>query len=348
MSGGVGGTLSGRQICEGVTLFVGHALSVIPSIPRASVQTIVTSPPYLDARDYGLSPSPWPEVVYRPRYDLPEVTAPADRACLGSERTLIGYVAHLVLVARALRWALRPDGTLWLNLAAGYSAGTTSRRKPTTTQGPDVPSSWRSRCESARITVGLPAKQRIPAVSAVCDALQADGWWVRNRVVWHKPNAKPDSARDRCSPAHEELLLLTPGPRYYFDGDAISTLAKYPRSHNRARRYGEGRDDPGDHHGDSIPWEGKRAKPRDVWTIPVKGYRGAHSATFPADLARRCILAGSRPGDLVLDPFAGSGTVGEVARSLGRSAVLVEASERYVEECLVPRVLGSNEGRKRR
>lgn len=330
-----------EQLCDGVDLIVADVREGLGIVASGSVQTIVTSPPYLDARDYGLSPSLWPEVVYRPRYDLPPVTASAEVVCLGSERTLIAYVAHLVLVARELRRVLRPDGTLWLNLAAGYSAGTNAPRKPTTTQGPDVPSSWSSRCESARITVGLPAKQRIPAVSAVCDALQADGWWVRNRIVWSKPNAKPDSTRDRCSPAHEDLLLLAPGPRYYFDVDAISTPAKEKRSRNRARRYGEGRDDAGDHHGDSIPWQGDTAKPRDVWTIRAKGYRGAHFATFPDELARRCILAGSRPGDVVLDPFAGSGTVGAVAKTLGRSAVLIEASERYAADCLRPRVLAA-------
>lgn len=327
-----------EQLCAGVDLIVADVLAGLALVADASVQCVVTSPPYLDARDYGLSPTVWPEVVYRPRFDLPEVTAPADRVCLGAERTLIGYVAHLVLVARALRRVLRSDGTHWLNLGTGYSAGTNAPRKPTTTQGPDVPSSWSSRCESARITAGLPAKQRIPAVSAVCDALQADGWWVRNRVVWHKPNAKPDSTRDRCSPAHEELLLLAPGPRYYFDGAAISTPAKRTSSRNRARRFGDGRDDPGDHHGDSIPWQGDTAKPRDVWTIRAKGYRGAHFATFPDELARRCILAGSRPGDVVLDPFAGSGTVGAVARTLGRKAMLIEASERYAAGCLRPRI----------
>lgn len=315
-----------ERVTDAVELLVDDVLPGLVSVPDGVAQCIVTSPPYLDARDYGIAPTAWPEVVYRPRFDLDAIEVPASCDVLGAETSLRAYVGHVVLVARALRRVLRPDGTLWLNLAAGYSCGTTAPRRPTTTRGPDVPTSWSSRCSGPRITAGLPAKQRIPAASAVCDALQAEGWWVRNRIIWSKPNAKPDSTRDRCTVAHEELFLLTPRARYYFDRAAISTPAKHPRSRNASRRYGADRADPGDHHGDAIPWQGETAAPRDVWTIPATPYRGAHFATFPRELARRCIAAGSRVGDLVIDPFAGTGTVGEMAQEMGRRALLIEAS----------------------
>lgn len=279
-----------------VQVLHGDVLDAVETLATASVHCIVTSPPYLDARDYGLQPRAWPEITYSPRFDLPAVTVGAELACLGSERTLLAYVGHILLVARSLRRVLRGDGTMWLNLGTGFSSGTTAPRRPTTITGREVPTSWSSRCVSARVTGGLPAKQLIPAVSAVCDALQADGWWVRNHIVWAKPNAKPDSTRDRCTASHEELLLLAPGPSYYFDDVAIATSSKEGRSRNRQRRYGGERDDPGDHHGASVPWSGSTARPRDVWTIAVAPFRGAHFAPFPPALAERCILAGTSAG----------------------------------------------------
>lgn len=271
---------------------VGDCLETLARMLAKSVHTIITSPPYLDARDYGVPPTSWPEVTYRPRFDLEPVTVPAMTCCLGHETTLIAYVGHLVLIARELARVLRDDGTFWLNIAAGYSSGTTAPRKPTTTEGDHVPASWKGRCYEARVTAGLAAKQRIPVPSAVCDALQADGWYVRADIVWSKSNAKPDSAMDRPTPAHEHLYLFTRKPRYFFDALAISTPAK-GGSRNRARKYGDARGDAGDHHGASIPWSGDMAHPRDVWTINVGRFKGAHFATMPVELARRAAKAGT-------------------------------------------------------
>lgn len=281
------------ELTRDVTTLVGDCLVTLPTVPARSVHTIVTSPPYLDARDYEVPPTDWPEVTYRPRFDLEPVTVPAMTCCLGHEATLVAYVGHLVLVARELARVLRDDGTFWLNLAAGYSSGTTAPRKPTTTEGDRVPASWKGRCHSARVTGGLAAKQRIPVPSAACDALQADGWLVRADIVWSKPNAKPDSALDRPTPAHEHLYLLTRSPHYYFDAAAISTPAKHAKSRNRGRKYGPDRGAPASHQGASIPWEGDTAHPRDVWTINVGRFQGAHFATMPVELALRALKAGT-------------------------------------------------------
>ena len=320
----------GIALTDRVRVHLGDVLAMLRELRDASVHCVVTSPPYLDARDYGVPPTAWPAVTYRPRFDLEPVTVPATVCCLGHEKTLVAYVGHLVLVARELARVLRRDGTFWLNLAPTYSAGTTAPRKPTTTQGDSVPSSWASRCMAPRVTAGLAAKQRIPVPSAVCDALQAEGWIVRNAIAWVKPNATPSSARDRCTPAHEAVFLLARSRRYRVHLDRLATPAQHPRSRNTGRTYGKARGDAGSRRGASVPWEGDTAHPRDVWNIPTARFRGAHFATFPVELARRCVLAGSDVGDLVLDPFGGSGTTAEAAVELGREALLCELNADYV------------------
>lgn len=319
-------------------VLLGDVLARLRDLPAAGVQCVVTSPPYLDGREYPVAPTPWPEVVYRPRFDLPEVTVPAGPACLGREGTLVAYVGHLVLVFRELARVLRPDGVCWLNLGQGYSSGTTAPRKPTTTKGDHVPATWDGRCYGARVTAGLPAKQLILAPSAVVDALQAEGearhWTVRDHIVWHKPNATPSSVNDRCTPAWEHLYMLSRSPRYKADLDRLATPAKYDRSGNAERTHGDARDDAGNHRGTSIPWQGDTAHPRNVWTIPTEGYSGKHTATFPTELARRCVVAGSDPGDVVLDPFAGTGTAVATADCLGRAGVGVEANLGAEDELL--------------
>jgi DNA modification methylase len=317
-------------IARGVVVLVGDVLARLRDIADASVHCIVTSPPYLDARDYGVPATAWPEVTYRPRLDLPAVTVPAMTCCLGHEKMLVDYVGHLVLIARELRRVLRKDGTLWLNLAAGYSSGTTAPRKPSKTVSEHKPSSWETRCYEARVTAGFPAKQRIPTPSAVRDALQGDGWFVRDDIAWWKPNATPSSVRDRCTPSYESVFMLTREPRYTIHLDRLATPAKSTSSRNKKRQHGEARDDAGNHRGASVPWEGDTAHPRDVWVIPTARFKGAHFATFPEELARRCIVAGSDPGDVVLDPFAGSGTTLAEAAAHSRHAIGIDAQESYL------------------
>ena len=353
------------RVDSSVHVLVGDCREGLATLPAASVQTIVTSPPYLGLRDYGLDGADWPAASYRPRYDLPPVEVPAMRCVLGAEPSLLVFVAHQVLVARALRRVLRADGTLWLNLGASYATGTTAKRKPTTTQGPDVPRGWSTRCDETRWSPeGLPAKNLIGSPWAVAEALQADGWILRAEIIWRKPNPMPEAVTDRTTVSHEPLFLFSKQGKYFYDREAIAEPLEHPeastsddvaRAMSRrratateqrqepldARRYRSGnvtaktgaeRGRPGDHRKASIPWEdttGTR-NARSVWTIPTAPFRGAHFATFPPELARRCILAGSRPGDTVLDPFGGSGTVGAVAKSTGRLALLCEAQRDYL------------------
>lgn len=355
-----------REVCRGVELLLGDCRNGLTLVPPASVQCIVTSPPYLGLRDYGLVGAEWPDVEYFPRYDLPPVAVPAMRCVLGAEPSLLAFVGHLVLVARALRRVLRDDGTLWLNLGTSYATGTNAPRGTTTTTGANVPASWSTRCDTVRWTPeSLPAKNIIPSPWAVAEALQADGWVLRAEIIWRKPNPLPESIADRPTVAHEPVFLFSKRGKYFYDAAAIAEPLEHPesstaddmaramsrrrattadprqapldprryRSGNRAAKLGAERGRPGDHRKASIPWENTTGtrNARSVWTIPTQPFRGAHFATFPEELARRCLLAGSRPGDVVLDPFAGTGTVGAVARTLGRDAVLCEASATYAE-----------------
>jgi DNA modification methylase len=271
----------------------GDCRAMLATLPAESVQTCVTSPPYWGLRDYGHAGQ------------------------LGLEKTPEEYVARMVEVFREVRRVLRPDGTLWLNLGDTYGADK---------QLSGIP--WR-----------------------VAFALQSDGWVLRCDVVWHKPNAMPDAADDRPTRDHESLFLFARADRYVYDADAIreplsevslSQIEYYRR--NGART--DARSKPLDaSRGDVDGPLGKKGRGargaamadlagrnrRAVWTIPVRRFSGAHFAVMPWDLVEPCVLAGSRPGDTVLDPFTGSGTVGMVARRHGRSFVGVELNPEYAE-----------------
>lgn len=373
------------RVDSAVEVLVGDCREGLATLPASSVQCIVTSPPYLGLRDYGLDGADWPAVSYRPRYDLPPVEVPAMRCVLGAEPSLLAFVAHQVLVARALRRVLRDDGTLWLNLGASYAAGTTAKRPPSGKHAylgdalpllgahRRKPSSWTNRCDEVRWTPeGLPAKNLIPSPWAVAEALQADGWVLRAEVIWRKPNPMPEAVTDRPTVSHEQVFLLSKRGKYFYDRAAIAEPLEHPeastpedfaramsrrratateqrqgpldaeryrqsdrtrRSGNKAAKTGDERGRPGDHRKGSIPWEAPPSgtrNARSVWTIPTQPFKGAHFATFPEEIARRCILAGSRPGDVVLDPFGGSGTVGAVAKTTGRTALLCEAQRAYL------------------
>lgn len=225
---------------------------------------------------------------------------------LGLERTPEEYVANMVAVFREVRRVLRDDGTLWLNLGDTY--------------GKD------------KQLVGIPWR--------VAFALQSDGWYLRSDIIWAKPNPMPESITDRPTKAHEYLFLLTKSPRYYYDADAIrephteSTLTRveYGLKHRHPADVGVGIP-PVD-----VERMGERfANPagrnaRTVWTIATQPYPGAHFATMPEALVEPCIKAGSKTGDIVLDPFGGSGTVAQVANRLNRRAILIDLNPDYIEQ----------------
>ena len=278
-----------------IEIVVGSALDALKECSDEMFDCIVTSPPYFGLRAYKGEPG-----------------------MIGLEETLEEYVENLVTVFREARRTLRKDGTLWLNLGDAYWQGKHETIKP---------------------------KDLILMPFEVAKALRDDGWYLRSEIVWHKPNPMPESARDRPTSAHEKIFLFSRQKNYYYNSDAVKTEYKEPetrppkgsdgswemdarsmkentleRQHRRIREQGGGND----------PCEMK-ANLRNVWSITVKGFKGAHSATFPPDLIEPCIKAGSRKNGIILDPFAGSGTTGLVADRLGRSAILIEISREYAE-----------------
>ena len=183
------------------------------------------------------------------------------------------------------------------------------------------------------------SKEMIPIPWMVAMALQSAGWYLRQDIIWAKPNPMPESVRDRCTKAHEYLFLLTKSAKYYYDHEAIKEEAVWTRKNNpewqkkRAEtnaKKGAGNRNAAD--GGFTGWDSSKGRnKRSVWTVTTRPFKGAHFATFPPDLIRPCIMAGTKPGDTVLDPFAGSGTTGMVAIELARKAILIELNPEYVE-----------------
>jgi len=217
---------------------------------------------------------------------------------VGAEETLDEYVARLVAVFRHVRRLLAGDGTLWLNIGDSYTSGNRTWRAT------DKKNAARAMSYRPPTPEGLKPKDLIGMPWRVAFALQADGWYLRSDVIWYKPNCQPESVKDRPTQAHEYLFLLSKSEAYYYDHEAIKERAVA---------------------------SGKRRNRRSVWSINTAGFNGAHFAVFPTALIKPCILAGSKPGSLVLDPFFGSGTVGEVCLEMGRQCVGIELKPEYAE-----------------
>lgn len=303
-------------------VLLGDALEQLRTLETESVHTCVTSPPYYNLRDYGTAGQ------------------------IGVETTPEEYIDNLVVVFREVRRILRQDGTLWLNIGDSY-ATKTGRYAPNLSK--------RNVCgKSSRGTPeGYKHKDLIGIPWMLAFALRADGWYLRQDIIWQKPNAMPESVRDRCTKSHEYIFLLAKSERYYFDHEAIreprisrkcdarpvagSKGAFGPR---QARLRGSGniqkkyRPTPGGKHlGGNIPYTGEsplRGR-RDVWTVATRGCKGEHFAVFPEQLIEPCVLAGCPEGGTVLDPFTGSGTTGAVAKRLRRSFIGVEINPDYWE-----------------
>ena len=289
-------------------LILGDSLEKLRELPNESVQTCITSPPYWGLRDYGVDGQ------------------------LGLEETPEAYVKNLVSTFREVLRVLRGDGTLWLNLGDTYGR-----------VGGDIVSGISKSFEAhggfgraAHITknTGLRNKNLMGMPWRVAFALQADGWYLRQDIIWHKPNPMPESVRDRCTKAHEYIFLLSKSARYHFDAEAIAERSvcfhKDKRAITGPSRGGKGAT--GRYAIDRsgvFRKDGKRNK-RSVWTVTTKSYKGAHFATFPPDLIEPCILAGAPMQSVVLDPFMGSGTTGAVALSHGRDFIGIELNPDYV------------------
>ncbi len=289
-----------------VSILVGDCVEQMKLLPDASAQTCVTSPPYFGLRDYGVDGQ------------------------IGLEPTPDEFVASLVTVFRGVRRVLRDDGTLWLNLGDSYArTGGTDRKVPETARvGSTRNTMTQMGDRTSKAPSGLKDKDLIGVPWRVAFALQADGWYLRQDIIWHKPNPMPESVRDRCTKAHEYIFLLSKSPRYYFDSEAIKEPASAPPKKcgpkNDASRNDSGRTG-------IVRGDGETRNRRSVWTVSTKPFGEAHFATFPPALIEPCILAGSRLGDTVLDPFGGAGTTGLVAQQHGRNAALTEINPEYAE-----------------
>jgi DNA modification methylase len=295
-------------------ILVGDCRDGMATLPDQSVQTCVTSPPYFGLRDYGHDGQ------------------------IGLEPTPDEFVAALVSVFREVKRVLRDDGTVWLNLGDSYArnAGPEESKLATLhTMGVGQKKAHEMgamRKGDNRPPEGLKPKDLIGIPWRVAFALQADGWYLRQDIIWHKPNPMPESVQDRCTKAHEYLFLLAKSERYFYDADAIAEdLQRPPHApgNKASADAGHLRNDVGTDRMQKVWGESGRRNKRSVWTITTKPYSGAHFATFPPELIEPCILAGSRPGDVVLDPFGGSGTTAAVAVGHGRRAVLCELNPEY-------------------
>ena len=282
----------------------GDALAELRRLPADSVDCCVTSPPYWGLRDYGVSGQQ------------------------GLEKTPKLYLAGMVAVFREVSRVLRDDGTLWLNLGDSYGGGNGEKSK-------SVKQSSNGGTSNAFAGCGMP-KQLLGIPWRVAFALQADGWWLRQDIIWHKPNPMPESVTDRCTKAHEYIFLLSKSARYYYDQEAVAEPSEYPEDDRKSRQCAEDYLSQGvEQRIATMNPNGAHAYPtrnlRSVWTMPTQGYSEAHFATFPEELARRCILAGCPADGLVLDPFSGAGTTGLVALKLGRRFLGIELNPKYVK-----------------
>jgi DNA modification methylase len=289
----------------------GDIRQIAPTLPSESVHCIVTSPPYWGLRDYGVDGQ------------------------IGLEPTPDEYVSSLVAVFRELRRVLRDDGTLWLNLGDSYSGsgeGGGGNRKGNEHGQHDS-------MIGKRGTSGLKPKDLVGIPWRVAFALQADGWWLRQDIIWAKPNPMPESVCDRCTKSHEYIFLLSKSARYWCDMEAIKepnapcyqlVPLSGPGIEGHRKHPAERNDESAIGTSPARLWNGQGRNRRDVWTVATAPYPEAHFATFPPDLIKPCILAGCPVGGTVLDPFLGSGTTAQVAIETGREWIGVELNEKYI------------------
>ena len=255
------------------TIIIGDARTELAKLGSGIFQCCITSPPYWGLRDYGIEGQ------------------------IGAEAKLDDYLRDLVSVFAEVRRSLSDDGTLWLNIGDSYTSGGRTWRDA------DKKNPARGMDYRAPTPEGLKPKDLIGVPWKVAFALQADGWYLRSDIIWHKNNGLPESVKDRPSRVHEYVFLLSKSERYSYEHEAVKEAAV----------------------------NGRKRNCRSVWTINTEPFYGAHFATFPRELVTRCLLAGTKEGSLVLDPFFGSGTVGEICQQFGRRFVGIELNPEYAE-----------------
>ena len=310
-----------------VQILNGDCRDVLQTLPENSINMCVTSPPYYGLRDYktatwsGGDPTcdhvekvaahggeradrDQEGNVFQFRGVCEKCGATSEDHQIGLEETPEEYIAQLVEVFREVRRTLRDDGTLWVNIGDSYynyRSGTAFVKQSVAKTNQDLPTHSPSRNNKLE---GLKSKDLIGIPWMLAFALRADGWYLRQDIIWHKPNPMPESVKDRCTKAHEYIFLLSKSKNYYFDHEAI----REPTVADNDMR-----------------------QKRSVWTVNTKPYREAHFATFPTELITPCIQAGCPKDGMVLDPFGGSGTTGYVSDKLGRNATLIELNPQYID-----------------
>jgi len=259
---------------EPLTVFHGDVRNLIKHLPDNIFQCVITSPPYWGVRDYGVDGQ------------------------LGAEQKIDDYIDELVRVFSEVRRVLKPDGTFWLNIGNTYTSGGRKWRQK------DSKNKGRAMSYRPPTPTGLKKKDLIGVAWMVAMACQREGWYLRNDIIWNKPNCQPESVKDRFTVAHEYLFLFTKSERYFFNQEIVKE--SYKNGNGRKNR-------------------------RTVWSINTKPCPEAHFAVFPKALIKPCILAGSRENDLILDPFYGVGTVGMVSTELNRRCVGIELKKEYID-----------------
>ena len=291
-------------------ILVGDALDRLREIADGSIQTCVTSPPYWGLRDYG------------------------DDDQLGLESTPTEFVEKLCEVFDQVWRVLADDGTLWVNLGDSYAGASLSRASNNGRAGYGKPREG----TFSRLGDGLKSKELVGIPWRFAFAMQDRGWYLRQDIIWAKPNPMPESVTDRCTKSHEYIFLLTKNPRYYFDSEAIreplaesslSRLAQDIDGQTGSARANGGAKTNGNMKALGDPEAGRNK--RSVWNVGVASFKDAHFAVYPTALIEPCVKAGSAEGDTVLDPFSGSGTTGEVALKLGRNYVGCELNPHYAQ-----------------
>jgi len=295
-----------------IKIYQGDCLETLKMLEDQSINTCITSPPYYGLRNYN-----------------------DEDKQLGLEDTPEEFTHNLVKVFREIRRILKDDGTVWLNLGDSYSSGgrtTTTNQSLRGDKDYGVTRPKPSKNIKPKDLIGIPWR--------VAFALQEDGWYLRQDIIWHKPNPMPESVKDRCTKAHEYIFLFSKNVKYYFDNEAIKEDSVTVNSKgergvpNSIKTIGKSvEDDPmfRVRHGFKGMKPQEKRNKRSVWTVTTKPFKGAHFATFPPDLIEPCVLAGCPEGGVVLDPFGGSATTGIVANKHNRNAVMCELNPDYIE-----------------
>jgi len=249
---------------------------------------------------------------------------------LGLEESPEKYVEKMVEIFGEVNRVLRNDGTLWLNLGDSYSAAATGSLGNKITLGGGQANQAAGLGRPSKLGHGLKTKDLIGIPWLVAFALRSSGWYLRQDIIWAKPNPMPESVKDRCTKSHEYIFLMSKSPKYYFDSEAMKEPAAQP-DRIRADKMGGNKGDE-THHSPGAVFEGSKTRnKRDVWFVTPQPFREAHFATYPPKLIEPCILAGCPQGGTVLDPFCGSGTTGVVAHQHGRNFIGLELNPEYAE-----------------